>query len=170
MVVVDLGFDELVASRYDGLRRAAFVLCGDHGHAEDLVQVTLMKIHRNWRRFRTADNPDAYLHAVLVNTSRTFWRRRWHGERPTAAQPDTTVADFSPTSDLRLQVVQALGGLSAAHREVLALRYLAGLSEGETAAICRCSVGTVKSRTNRALAALRASGALTSTDADRSLL
>ena len=46
--------------------------------------------------------------------------------------------------------------MSPAHREVLVLRYYADLSERETAAALGVAVGTVKSRTARALAALAA--------------
>src|SRR5205814_5763553 len=40
--------------------------------------------------------------------------------------------------------------LSPAHREVLVLVGVHGLSYEQVAAICRCEVGTVKSRVNRA--------------------
>ena len=42
-------------------------------------------------------------------------------------------------------------------REIVALRFFAGLSEAETAEALRCPAGTVKSRTSRALDKLRAS-------------
>jgi DNA-directed RNA polymerase specialized sigma24 family protein len=43
---------------------------------------------------------------------------------------------------------------------VLVLRYYADLSEAQIAEVLRCSPGTVKSRTSRALTALRAGGLL----------
>jgi RNA polymerase sigma-70 factor (ECF subfamily) len=154
-------FEELVSSRYDALRRTAFVLTGDHGHAEDLVQNVLAKAYRSWPRLQKVDDLDAYLHVAVVNASRTWWRRRWHGERTSAVQPDLPVADAAASVDLRLALVEALGRLGSAHREVLALRYLAGLSEAETAARLGIPPGTVKSRVSRGLAELRSSGALT---------
>ena len=153
-------FEEVVSSRYDVLRRSAFLLCGDHGHAEDLVQNVLAKAYRSWSRLQGVEDLDAYLHVALVNASRTWWRRRWHGERSTGSVRDGVVQDLTAEVDLRLALVGALGELGAAHREVLALRFLAGLSEIETATRLGIAPGTVKSRVSRALAELRANGAL----------
>ncbi|MCW2544431.1 MAG: putative polymerase sigma factor [Frankiales bacterium] len=160
MGVAEQSFEELVGSRYDALRRTAFVLCGDHGYAEDLVQNVLAKVYRSWPRVQGVDDLDAYLHTAVVNASRTWWRRRWHGERTTAGGADSTVDDATADVDLRMALVEALGRLGSAHREVLALRFLAGLSELETAARLGIARGTVKSRVSRALAELRANGAL----------
>ena len=85
-------FEELVASRYDSLRRAAVVLCGDRHHAEDLVQIVFMRLHRSWRRVDGVADIDGYLFVTLVNTYRTWWRRRWHGE----------IAMDSPADHVRL--------------------------------------------------------------------
>ena len=51
----------------------------DRELAEDLVQTALGKAYLAWRR---VDDPDAYVRRVLVTTYVTWWRRRWHGERP----------------------------------------------------------------------------------------
>ena len=153
-------FEQAVATRYDALRRTAFVLCGDHGHAEDLVQNVLAKAHRSWGRVQGADDLDAYLHTAVVNASRTWWRRRWHGERPSEQLPDAWTPDPTSLLDLRRALVQALAGLPPGQREVLALRYLAGLSEQETATRLGVAPGTVKSRASRGLAALRSCGLL----------
>jgi RNA polymerase sigma-70 factor (sigma-E family) len=155
-------FEELVAARYDSLRRSALVLCGDHHHADDLVQIVFMRLHRAWRRVDRVEDIDAYLYVSLVNTHRSWWRRRWHGEIPTAAPADNVEAAGSPEerADLRDALVRALRQLGQDHREVLVLRYIAGLSETQTAAALSVSPGTVKSRTSRALAALRGAGLL----------
>jgi RNA polymerase sigma-70 factor (ECF subfamily) len=48
-------------------------------------------------------------------------------------------------------LVAALARLGTVDREVLACRYVAGLSEAETAEVLGTPAGTVKSRTSRAL-------------------
>jgi RNA polymerase sigma-70 factor (ECF subfamily) len=45
--------------------------------------------------------------------------------------------------------------MSVQHREVLILVAAAGLSYEDTAEVCKCAVGTVKSRLNRARVELR---------------
>jgi RNA polymerase sigma factor (sigma-70 family) len=54
----------------------------------------------------------------------------------------------------RADLLRALSTLPARQRATVVLRYLEGMSERETAAVMRCSEGTVKSQTSRALTAL----------------
>ena len=153
-------FDEFVHSRYDRLCRTAFLLCGDWQHGEDLVQTALAKAYVAHRRGRV-DSLDAYVHRVLVTTQVSWWRRRWHGEVATAVLPEGATPDPYDAVDRRAAVLRALGGLPPPARAVLVLRYFADLPETDCARLLGCSVGTVKSRASRALAALRATGALT---------
>ncbi len=154
-------FDEFVRGRHDRLCRVAYVLCGDWQHAEDLVQTALAKTYVAFRR-GSVDSLDAYAHRTLVNTHASWWRRRWHGEVATGALPDrTTEGDDYAAADRRNAVMAALATLPPKQRAVLALRYLADLTESDTARALGCSVGTVKSRANRALATLRAARLLT---------
>lgn len=145
-------FEDYVRARAHRLRSAAFALCGDWHHAEDLVQTALVRAHPALRADLARD-PDSYLARILINTQRSWRRRLWHGERPWASPPD--VAVDARDGDLGLAVRAALRQLSRPHREVLALRYLLDLSEQRTAAVLGVSPGTVKSRTARALDSLR---------------
>ena len=44
----DAEFTAFVTARYRSLVRTAYLLVGDRGHAEDLVQATLMKTYGAW--------------------------------------------------------------------------------------------------------------------------
>jgi RNA polymerase sigma-70 factor (ECF subfamily) len=55
----------------------------------------------------------------------------------------------------RQRLVAAVSNLPDRNREVVALRYFAGLSEHETAEVLACPLGTAKSRLFRALEVLR---------------
>ena len=57
--------------------------------------------------------------------------------------------------DLNVHVQEALAELSPRLRVVIVLRYLEGLSYADIAEILHCSLGTVKSRLNRAHTAMR---------------
>lgn len=157
-------FEDYVRARHERLCRVGYVLCGDWQHAEDLVQTALAKTYVAHRRGHVV-NLDAYAHRALVTTHRSWWRRRWHGEVATATLPEPADGDAYAAVDRRSAVVAALATLPARQRTVLALRYLADLSEAETAAALGCPVGTVKSTANRALGTLRASGLLTDPEA-----
>jgi RNA polymerase sigma-70 factor (sigma-E family) len=152
-------FNDFVRARHERLCRVAYVLCGDWQHAEDIVQTALAKTYVAFRRGHV-ESLDAYAHRAVVNTRASFWRRRWHGEVATGALPESSTTDPYAAVDRRGAVVAALGTLPPLQRKVLALRFLADLSEADTALALGCSVGTVKSRTSRALATLRATGLL----------
>ncbi|HZX53648.1 MAG TPA: sigma factor-like helix-turn-helix DNA-binding protein, partial [Ilumatobacteraceae bacterium] len=68
------------------------------------------------------------------------------------ADPEATALSVDDAHRLSL----ALGAMNASDRQVLAYRYFAGLSEVETATAVGVPIGTVKSRTARALVKLRA--------------
>lgn len=155
-------FSEYVAARRASLVRAVVLLGCPVADAEDIVQTALLKCYRSWRRVQRADQPEAYVYRVLVNTFRNARSRRWTGEVLTDELPDEGHEDDHLTG---LEVRRALASMSHDHREVLVLRYYADLSEAETARALGVQPGTVKSRTARALAALSAHPILRSPDA-----
>ena len=156
----DGAFIDFVASRYAGLVRSGYLLTGDRGLAEDLVQQCLMATYRGWHRLDDPANAEAYTRTSMVRLATRWRRRRWHGEVPTDPLPEGSTSDHAPGVATADVVRRALAALSPDHRAVLVLRFFDDRSEDETAAMLRCSVGTVKSRTSRALAALRAHGLL----------
>lgn len=157
-------FDDFVRARHERLCRVAYVLCGDWHHAEDIVQTALAKTYVAQRRHRI-DSLDAYVHRAIVTTHASWWRRKWHGEVATGALPERLSPDPYVAADAQAAVVAALATLPPRQRAVLALRYLADLSETDTADALGCAVGTVKSAANRALATLRNTGLLTDPEA-----
>ena len=138
------------------LHRTAYLLCGDWYLADDLVQEALAKAYSHWRKVRQADSPSAYVRRILVNESRRSWRRN----RNITVHPDTTVADIA-VADMsdgvvnRAELLEALQSLPPRQRATVVLRFLEELSERETAAVLKCSEGTVKSQTARALTKLK---------------
>ncbi len=77
-----MDFDEYVAARGQALLRFGYVLSGDAHLAEDLVQTALLKAHRHWRRVTAADQPEAYLRRMIVNSFLDHRRRRSAHEVP----------------------------------------------------------------------------------------
>ncbi len=152
----ELEFREFVAARSAALQRTAFLLAGDWAHAEDLVQVALTKTFLAWRRIADRGAVEAYARRVLVTTATSWWRRRWHGERPTEQLPEPPAGPDPAAAHADREVLWSLvRRLPARQRAVLVLRHYEDLSEAETARLLGVSVGTVKSQCARALAALR---------------
>jgi RNA polymerase sigma-70 factor (sigma-E family) len=153
-------FGEYAAARWPRLVRAAVLLgCSPH-EAEDVVQSALVRCLVHWSRVRSADDRDAYVHRVLVNTLADTHRRRSRSELPSPFVPERAVADATRAVDDRDALDRSLSRLSADQREAVVLRYYLHLSEQQMAHALGVAPGTVKSRLSRALAALAADPAL----------
>ena len=151
------GFAEFVTARSASLLRTAWLLTGDRGRAEDLVQDALARAWRAWPSVVARDRPEVYVRRVMVNVSISWWRRRWRAEVSTADVPDrAALVDLTAQADVREAVRAALATLPARQRAVVVLRYFEDLTEAQTAALLGCSVGTVKSQASRALRRLKA--------------
>lgn len=148
-------FREFVTARWASMVRRAYLLTGDHGRAEDLVQSTLERMHKHWRRIERKDAPDAYALKVMTNLAISNSRRRRFREVPAVQAPEPVFADVTGGVDDRDEIWRALDGLPPKMRAVLVLRYLDDLTEAEAARVLGCSVGTIKSQSSRGLARLR---------------
>lgn len=146
-------FDDFVRDASTSLLRTAYLLTGDHGHAEDLLQTALLRTARRWRTARA--NPEAYARRVVANLAKDRWRDR--GRRPAETGQGPEPGHDGPTGQLTLRhtLLPAVLQLPMRQRAVLVLRYFEDLTIEDTAAALGCSVGTVKSHTHRALARLR---------------
>lgn len=150
------GFAQFVAARERALQRTAWLLTGDWGLAEDLVQTALARSWPHWERIRRRDNPEVYVRRVMVNTWLTWSRRRWRSEQASDAVRDSPApGDMAADVAVRMAVRSALGSLTHRQRTVIVLRVFDDLPEAQVAEILNCSVGNVKSTASRALAKLR---------------
>jgi len=156
-----IDFAEFVAARSPVLLRAAWLLTGDQGKAEDLLQTALAHVWPRWSRVVEGGSPEAFVRRVLYTTYLSWWRRRWRFEEPFADLPEhSDTVDVAGEQATRDAVRRALGRLSRQQRAVVVLRYVEDLSVAETAVVLSCSTGTVKVQSSRALAVLRGDGAL----------
>lgn len=149
-------FDEFVSAHSTSLLRAAYLLVGDRGHAEDLVQSTLVRVARHWRVAQEAPRP--YAHRVLINLSRNHIRDM--ARRPRVASKSGEGGQIANSGDLdrvedRQVLTNALRQLPDRQREIAVTRFILDLSVTDTATLLRIPEGTVKSATHRALHGLR---------------
>jgi RNA polymerase sigma-70 factor (sigma-E family) len=149
----EAAFRAFAWSRRGGLRRTAYLMCGDWHQADDLVQTTLIKLYVAWRRIRSGEQPDAYTRRILTRAFLDERRRPWRREAPVDTLVD--VAAHRPGTEEHLDLRAALAQLPPRQRATIVLRYWADASVAETADALNCSEGTVKSQTARAIAQLR---------------
>src|ERR671937_2918500 len=134
------------------LRAFAISLSGNVDRADDLVQETVLRALANIDSFEPGTNMSAWLFTILRNLFRSEYRKR----RREVEDTDGTYAESlksQPEQEARVEFMEfraALAKLPADQREALILVGASGFSYEETAEICGCAVGTVKSRVNRA--------------------
>ena len=152
---------EAMLGAVPSLRAFAISLSGNVDRADDLVQETLLRAMANIDSFQPGTNLPAWLFTILRNLFRSEYRKR----RREVEDADGSYAESLksyPEQHGRIEFEEfrvALMKLPADQREALILVGASGFSYEETAAICECAVGTIKSRVNRArrrLAELRA--------------
>jgi len=149
-------FAEFAAARSGALHRAAYLMVGDVGLAQDLVQEALTKTYVAWPRLRDPANAEAYTRKAITTTAITWFRRKsWYGERPADALPERSGAGHADAVAVRTTLMGALAQLPPRQRAVVVLRYYEDLTEAQTAAVLGCAVGTVKSQGSAALGKLR---------------
>jgi RNA polymerase sigma-70 factor (sigma-E family) len=159
----DTALEQLYALHWRSLVRLAVLVVRDQAQAEEITQDAFIALHARWRRLRDPDKALAYLRQTVVNRSRSALRHRAvvhrhaqaTGSAPAVGLPGSD--ETAVAAERRDRVLTALQALPARQREVMALRYYAGLSEAEIADALGISRGAVKSHAFRGAAALRAS-------------
>jgi RNA polymerase sigma-70 factor (ECF subfamily) len=156
-------YEELVRMHQDIAFRTACVIARNAADAEEAAQDGFVKAYRALGRFREGAPFRPWLLRIVANEARNrrrtearqarLWARAVEAEVSGDAAPSPEAAVVS--TERREQLLAALESLRDADRLVLSCRYLAGLSEHETAAALGLRRGTVKSRTARALGRLR---------------
>jgi RNA polymerase sigma-70 factor (sigma-E family) len=153
-------FTGFVRARYPALLRTAVLLTGGRVRGEDLVQEALLRTYAAWARIEATAAAEAYTRTVMLRLLLRDRRRRWNGEIPSAELADVAAEGHEDRTATVLAVRRALLDLPTDQRAVLVLKYFEQRSEQEIAHLLGCAPGTVKSRSARALAALRDQGLL----------
>ena len=158
--VAALDFDALYRDARDDVYAYAATLLRDRGAAED---VTAQAFERAFRRRNRYDarrgTPRAWLFGIVRNAALDELRRRKRAASapvpaPPAAPDPEEVAELAIRRDA---VRVALGRLSARDREAIALKYHAGLSNAELAAVLGVSASNAGTLVHRAMSKLRES-------------
>jgi RNA polymerase sigma factor (sigma-70 family) len=140
------------------LRAFARTFCRSIPDADDLVQETLTKGLANLDKFEPGTRMKSWLFTIMRNS---FYTRAKTSLREAPGLADCAsgrpVSEATQEWSVRSREVhEAINRLPPAKREVLMLVGVLGVSYEEAAEVCHCSIGTVKSRLNRARASVLA--------------
>lgn len=152
----EVGFAGFVRENTPALLRTAYLLTGNGGQAEELVQDTLVRLYPKWDRVAAADVPLAYVRRSLanayINQNRRASRREYaYEDVPERTDPHDALTQLAD----RDEIWAGLKLLSDRQRAALVLRFFEDLSDEQTAVALNCRVGTVRSLISRGLAILR---------------
>lgn len=134
------------------LRAYARSLTKNDTDADDLVQDTLHKAIRNREKFKAGTNLRAWLFAIMRNT---FFNDRKRAQREVTGAKDCVAGSVSSPATQEwtvrgAEMMAAINRLPTHYREMLILVVMLGESYERAGEICGCTMGTVKSRVNRA--------------------
>ncbi|MBE7698714.1 SigE family RNA polymerase sigma factor [Oerskovia sp. Sa1BUA8] len=150
----DARLTELVRARGPALVGYAYLLVGDRGAAEDLVQEAFVKVFVRMRDAGPPDAMEAYVRRTILTLHIDSYRRsrRWAGVRHLFATPERHEqhADVEQATDIR----SALASLSTQERACIVLRYFDDLTVPQTAERMKLHPGTVKHYLHHAVAKL----------------
>jgi len=137
------------------MRAFALSLCHQRDRVDDLVQEALLRALNNIQSFK-GGNMTAWLFTILRNNFLNEYRKSRHQVADPSEYFVGTMTS-QPDQEAHLQLDEfrtALGRLPSDQREAVVLVGGAGMSYEEAAGVCRCAVGTMKSRVFRARARL----------------
>ena len=160
-------FGRLVERNQHYVYNAVYHLVGDERDAEDIAQDVFVKAYRSIGRFEGRSKFSTWLYGIMLNSVRSFWRRRTRRPRlvQDAAEEDERAHDpaaegRNPFEESvrgeRVEAVRAaIARLDEDLREIVVMRDIRGLSYEELADVLDLPDGTVKSRLHRARSALK---------------
>ena len=156
-------FEQLLGEYQGKIYNIALGIMGNPHDAEDAVQNALIKIYRAIGSFKHRSKFSTWVYRVATNVCMDEVRKKKRtssvssdelGEEIFSSDINTPEAN-AINNEKMLHLKKAISSLRDDHRRVIVLRDINGFSYEEIACITSSSVGTVKSRINRARASLK---------------
>jgi RNA polymerase sigma-70 factor (ECF subfamily) len=155
----DIAFEGLYRSCRDDVYAYVASLLRDRAAAEDVTATAFERAYRKRSRFdRRRGEPRAWLFGIARNAALDELRRRGR-QAELAVEPidaaGAAVEESAERSEQRLAVATALALLEPRDRELVALKFFAGLANAEIAAVVGISESNAGTRLHRAVNKLR---------------
>ena len=157
-------FRAIVEDHSTRLFRLAYRITGNRQDAEDVVQETFIKAHRNAERFDARSQMSSWLHRIATNVAIDLLRkrRRQHADSQDALEDHLSLAADDPGperrawgSEIHRKIQGALRGLSEKEKTAFVLRHLQGMSIEEIGQVTRTGTNTTKNLIFRAVRKIR---------------
>lgn len=156
-------FEGFFGRVYPRLAGALVLLIGDSAEAEEIAQEAMARVCERWERVQRMSSPEGYAFRTALNLNKKRLRRlavrlRWlagatRAEGP-GVGPDPS-GDALSAVEIRNDVRRALAHIPPAQREALVLVDWLEMDSRETGEVLGIDASSVRSRVQRARAALR---------------
>jgi RNA polymerase sigma-70 factor (ECF subfamily) len=159
-------FQELVNRYQERLLNFIYRTIGDRDRGEDLVQETFVRVYRHLHRFDPTKKFSTWIYTIASNLAKNELRNRsrnplvlfqaikknWDADHRPLQWEDNSYSpdDLFRKRHLREKVERAVSELPEHHKVVFVLREMEGKTYEEISDITGVTLGTVKSRLNRA--------------------
>jgi RNA polymerase sigma-70 factor, ECF subfamily len=155
----EIAFERLYRSSRDEVYAYAAGILRDRAAAEEVTATAFERAYRKRSRFDSSrGEPRAWLFGIARNAALDELRRRGR-QAELAVDPVDAVAHAAPEaveqSERRLALDAALDTLPAGERELIALKFFAGLDNAEVASVLGISESNAGTRLHRAMTKLR---------------
>lgn len=155
----DLAFDRLYRSSRDDLYAYVAGLLRDAAAAEEVTAAAFERAYRKRHRFDPdRGEPRAWLFGIARNAALDELRHRGRQAELTAEPADLQglgATEGAEHSERRLAVSAALERLAPGERELIALKFFAGLGNAEIAQVLGTSESNAGTKLHRAMTKLR---------------
>lgn len=163
-------FEELINNYEKKAYNIAYRMMNNEEDAKDMTQEALIKIYKSIKSFREESTFSTWLYRIVTNVCLDELRRRkkmetipleinTEGDKGTIrfeiGADEETPEDLYEQAELRQVILSMINSLKEDYRTVIILRDMQGFSYEEISIILGCSLGTIKSRINRARNALK---------------
>ncbi len=152
-------FDRLYRTSRDDVYAYVASLVRDRAAAEEVTATAFERAYRKRSRFDPErGEPRAWLFGIARNAALDELRRRGRRAELTAEQADLSEPDFEDgveARERRLALAAALSHLDSRERELIALKFFAGLTNAEIARVLGISESNAGTKLHRAMTKLR---------------
>ncbi len=156
---VDAAFEALYRSSRDDVYAYVAGLLRDNPAAEDVTALAFERAYRKRRSFdRRRGSRRGWLFGIARNAALDELRRRRRSAELLSDPADADAPDPAAEAEVsvrRAALREAMGGLDARERELIALKFFAGLSNAEIGEVIGASTSNAGTRLHRAIEKLR---------------
>jgi len=136
------------------LQRYAGNLCRSSGDADDLVQMTCVRVLEKHEQFSPGTNFDRWAFTIMSSVQNNHLRAQKKHQHQDISEAMLYTQDDNESNTYHAQVMTLVKNLAITQRQAISLVYIEGFSYRETAEILDVPIGTIMSRIARGRAKL----------------